>query len=175
MEITMVLATLAFIALAALPTLLHIHRQAYASMLHSSNSSLGTALKFFNARVVIDNAAEQNQVHYIDRNVKTLSGMPEASANSIGALLEIDLPQSGVSKIDVPCKGSDFCIIGQQHPNSTHFVSIPDYQFVDQSGLDRVVYIWPQGYTLAEEACYFYYVNQASTESIVRGHVTEGC
>ncbi len=47
MEITIVLATLGSIALAALPVLLDIHRQAYASMLHSSQSSLGTSLKFF--------------------------------------------------------------------------------------------------------------------------------
>ncbi|MDW1936840.1 hypothetical protein R7X16_07855 [Vibrio sp. 818] len=33
MEITIVLTTLAFIALAALPVLLDIHRQAYAAML----------------------------------------------------------------------------------------------------------------------------------------------
>lgn len=50
MEITIVLTTLAFIALAALPVLLDIHRQAYAAMLHSSQSSLGTALKFFHAQ-----------------------------------------------------------------------------------------------------------------------------
>ncbi|HAS3049797.1 TPA: hypothetical protein I6Y83_005269 [Vibrio parahaemolyticus] len=175
MEITIVLTTLAFIALAALPVLLDIHRQAYAAMLHSSQSSLGTALKFFHAQSVIDNAYDQEHVHYIDRQVKTRKGMPEASADSIRALLEIDLPARGYSKIDVPCKGSDFCIIGQQNPNSAHFVAIPDYQFLDKSGVDRVVYIWPQGYTLAEEACYFYYVNQASTDSIVRGHVTQGC
>ncbi|WP_369397494.1 type II secretion system protein [Vibrio hyugaensis] len=175
MEITIVLATLGSIALAALPILLDIHRQAYASMLHSSQSSLGTALKFFHAKVVIDDAEESRHITYVDRKVKMLSGMPEASADSIRALLEIGLPVKGNSQIDTPCTGSDFCIMGQQYPNSAHFVEIPKYQFADQSGLDRVVYIWPQGYTLTEEACYFYYVNQASTESIVRGHVTDGC
>lgn len=175
MEITIVLATLGSIALAALPVLLDIHRQAYASMLHSSQSSLGTSLKFFHAKVVIDDAQDSQQITYVDHQVKMLSGMPEASANSIRALLEIGLPAKGNSPIDKPCHGSDFCIMGDQFPNSTHFVEIPKYQFIDHSGLDRVVYIWPQGYTLESEACYFYYVNQASNRSVVRGHVTEGC
>lgn len=175
MEITFVLATLGSIALAALPILLDIHRQAYVSMLHSSQSSLGTSLKFFHAKVMIDDAQERRQMTYIDHQVNMLSGMPEASANSIRALLEIGLPAKGNSPIDKPCKGSDFCIMGNQFPNSAHFVTIPEYQFADHSGLDRVVYIWPQGYTLEREACYFYYVNQASTRSVVRGHVTEGC
>ncbi|YCO01256.1 hypothetical protein ACB087_09560 [Vibrio sp. VNB-15] len=175
MEITIVLATLGSIALAALPILLDIHRQAYASMLHSSQSSLGTALKFFHAKVIIDNAEEYQQITYVDHQVNMLSGMPEASANSIRSLLEIDLPIRGNSPIDEPCKGSDFCIMGNQFPDSAHFVEIPEYQFADYSGLDRVVYIWPQGYTLNQEACYFYYVNQASTQAVVRGHVTDGC
>ncbi|MHA2715478.1 hypothetical protein ACXZ7B_12445 [Vibrio owensii] len=175
MEITIVLATLGSIALAALPTLLDIHRQAYVSMLHSSQSSLGTSLKFFHAKVMIDDAQERRQMTYIDHQVNMLSGMPEASANSIRALLEIGLPAKGNSPIDKPCEGSDFCIMGNQFPNSAYFVAIPEYQFADRSGLDRVVYIWPQGYTLESEACYFYYVNQASTRSVVRGHVTEGC
>ncbi|MCV3264143.1 hypothetical protein OGZ01_22270 [Vibrio harveyi] len=68
--------------------------------------------------------------------------MPEASANSIRALLEIGLPAKGNSPIDKPCHGSDFCIMGNQFPNSTHFVEIPKYQFIDHSGLDRVVYIY---------------------------------
>ncbi|MGR5236299.1 type II secretion system protein [Vibrio alfacsensis] len=175
MEVSIVLATLSFIIFAALPVLLDIHRHAYISMLHSSQSSLGTALKFFRAQVLIDDAQERRQIHYIDRKVDMLSGMPEASADSIRALLEIDLPNKGNSQINQPCEGNDFCVMGQQYPSSEYFVSIPGYQFSERSGLDRVVYIWPQGYTLAEEACYFYYVNQASTESVVRGLATEGC
>lgn len=175
LEISIVIATLGSIALAAMPVLLDIHRQAYAAMLQSSHSSLNTALKFFQARVVIDDAENERQIIYIDRNVKLLNGMPEASADSIRALLEIDLPVAGGSQIDEPCEGSDFCIIGQQYPNSANFVDIPDYQFSDYSGLDRVVYVWPQGYTLAKEECYFYYVNQSSTESVVKGSVTSGC
>lgn len=175
MEMAIVLATLSVIALAALPIFLDIHRQAYASMLQSSHSSLGTALTFFRAQVMIDDAEERRQITFVDHQVKMLSGMPEASSNSIRALLDIDLPVSGESQIDEPCRESDFCIIGLQHPNSTDFVDIPNYQFVDHSGLDRVVYIWPQGYTLFDEACYFYYVNQASTDSVIKGHVTRGC
>lgn len=175
MEMAIVLATLSFIALAALPIFIDIHRQAYASMLQSSHSSLNTALTFFRARVLIDDAEQNQHLLYADRTITMLNGMPEASANSIRALLDIDLPVSGESQIDEPCRESDFCIIGLQHPNSADFVDIPNYQFVDHSGLDRVVYIWPQGYTLFDEACYFYYVNQASTDSIVKGHVTRGC
>ncbi|NLS12213.1 prepilin-type N-terminal cleavage/methylation domain-containing protein [Vibrio sp. SM6] len=173
-EIVITIMVVAILAVVAAPRFLNLSSSAYAANIHGVNSALTSALKLANARIQIDDA--QTTLDYQGKTVALTAGNPAASADTLRALLNIDVPKSWTRNWEsVPCDEPEFCILGNMFPGKGGYVSIPNFPLSGNNGLDRASYIWPRGYVIKSEGCYAFYINEASKETFHTGSIDAGC
>jgi MSHA pilin protein MshA len=171
-ELIIVVIVLGIISVLALPRFLNIQDNAATSTVQGVAGSLHSSLQLANARVQIDEA--DTTIEYSGETITLVAGMPQASAGSLRALLEIDVPATWTPDWEtVPCDEQEFCILGNMNPGKPGYVAVPGYTLVDSG--DNASYIWPKGYILESNGCYAFYINEASQEKYYSGAVTDGC
>ncbi|MFQ6372653.1 prepilin-type N-terminal cleavage/methylation domain-containing protein [Shewanella sp. YIC-542] len=173
-ELVLVLALLAIVAAVALPKFVSLRQEAQVAKVQSLSGSLSASLALVKAQVAIRGAGTTVQVNGAD--VVLTGNMPAASADSLRALLQLEVPSSWTRNWQTqPCQGSDFCILGNMFVGKNGYVAVPGHPLQGNGGIDRAAYLWPRGYTLQSQGCYMYYINEVTTNTTYSGAITSGC
>lgn len=173
-ELVIVIIILGILAAIAAPKFLNLRSSAVSASVQGVEAALSSAMTLAITRIEIDNA--ESSVEYLDQTISLTAGMPDASAGSLRALLEIDVPASWTRNWEtVACDEPEFCILGNMFVGKSGYVEVPNFPLSSNGGLDRVSYIWPNGYTLNSNGCYAFYINEASKEIYNTGSITDGC
>lgn len=175
LELITTLVILAIIAVIALPKFINYKSDASQSLIQGVGGAIKTGLDLANARIQIDNA--DSSIDYLGNTIQLTAGQPTASAGTLRALLDIEVSTSWTRLWKtVPCAEPEFCILGNMYPGKSNYVPVPGYDLTGSFvGENRVAYIWPKGYLLETDGCYSFYINNASTNSVYSGSITDGC
>ncbi|GAD80427.1 pilus assembly FimT family protein [Vibrio ezurae] len=173
-ELVVVIVIMATLAVVAAPRFLNLSSNAVEASVNGVEAALKSSLSFADAKIAIDNA--KNSIDYLGQTISLTGGMPEASAGTLRALLEIDVPSSWTRNWQtVPCDEPEFCILGNMYPGKNGYVAVPSYPLTPNGGQDRASYIWPRGYVLKSNGCYVFYINEASKEIYHSGSIVSDC
>ncbi len=174
LELVVVVTVLGILAVVAAPRFLNLKAEAIESMVESVGGAIDSGLNLAQLRIQMDSTA--SSIDYAGYTITLTAGMPDASAGTLRALLDIDVPASwSRSWRSTPCAEEEFCILGNMYPGKIGYVEVPGFPLDSNGGLDRAAYIWPRGYTLSSDGCYAYYINEASKDTYHSGAVTDGC
>lgn len=172
-ELVIVVVVLAILAVIAIPKFTDLKKDAVASNITGVGGALGSALIFVKSAVEIENA--EGSIEYLGTTLSLTEGMPIASAGSLRAMLDIEVPNSFTRNWEtVACDEPEFCILGNMYLGKSGYVPVPGFNLVGGT-LDRVSYIWPAGYTLSTDGCYSYYINESTQKAYHSGSITDGC
>lgn len=173
-ELIVAVVIIAIVAVVAAPRFLNLSSDASEASINGVEAALKSSLVLAQARIEIDNA--ENSIDYQGQTISLTAGMPSASADTLRALLNIDVPASWTRNwTTIPCNEPEFCILGNMYPGKSGYVPIPNFPLTSNGGLDRASYIWPRGYILESNGCYAFYINEASNELHYAGSVSNGC
>ncbi|MPW37229.1 prepilin-type N-terminal cleavage/methylation domain-containing protein [Vibrio sp. B1Z05] len=173
-ELIVALVIVATLAVVAAPRFLNFSNNAFEASIKGVEAALASSLSFADAKIAIDNA--DTSIDYQGQTISLTGGMPAASAGTLRALLNIEVPPSWTRNWQtVPCSEPEFCILGNMFPGKNGYVAVPDYPLTQNGGQDRASYIWPRGYVLKSNGCYAFYINEATKGVYYSGSIVEGC
>ncbi|OBT16333.1 hypothetical protein A9264_11885 [Vibrio sp. UCD-FRSSP16_10] len=173
-ELVVVIVILGVLAVVAAPRFINLKSDATTSSIEGVAGALHSSLNLASARIQIDNA--QDSIEYTGQTITLKAQMPAASADTLRALLQIDVPTSWTRNWEtVPCSEPEFCILGNMYPGKSGYVEVPGHPLTANGGQDRASYLWPRGYTLNSNGCYAFYINEATKEAYYSGSRTDGC
>lgn len=173
-ELVVIVVILGILATVAAPRFVNLSSDANSASITGVEAALNSALNLVASKIEIDDA--DTSVDYSGERISLVERMPAASAGTLRALLQIEVPRSWTRNWEtVPCDEPEFCILGNMYPGKSGYVPVPGFPLASNNGLDRASYIWPSGYTLASNGCYVFYINQASLQQNHSGSVVNGC
>ncbi|CAH0530233.1 pilus assembly FimT family protein [Vibrio hippocampi] len=173
-EMVISIVIMAVLAVIAAPRFLNLQQDSKQATVEGVSAALASSLKLAESRIIIDNATQS--IDYAGENISLTGNMPAASADTLRALLHIDVPSSWTRNWwEDPCDEPEFCILGNMYVGKGNYVEVPGFPLDSNGGLDRASYIWPRGYTLQSEGCYAFYINKASAEVYHTGAIVSGC
>lgn len=173
-EMIVTLIILSIIGVFAAEKYLNFTRDSHQAKIEGAAAALASAMELVRTRIILDNA--ESSVDYEGETISLTAGMPQASAGSLRALLHIEVPSSWTRQwTSEPCAEPSYCILGNMFAGKNGFINVPGYIDSGSRGENRIAYLWSTGYTLNENGCFAYYINNASTGEVITGTVTEGC
>ena len=168
-ELVVVIILLGVLATTALPRFLNVSSEASAAAIRSLEGALRTAIGFAKMEDYLAGGRGE-PVDFNGDTITFIEGNPRPDARQMRFLLNTRLPSSVFTPnwSTIPCSGAEFCLVGNRPFSDPTLPSIPG--FTSGTG----IFLWPDGYVLAD--CFVYYLNLAveGSEPLV-GSDTSGC
>lgn len=173
-ELVVVIVILGILAVIAAPRFVNLSNDAFEANIRGVEAALKSSLTLAESQIEIDDA--ESSVDYAGETISLIGGLPEASAGTLRALLQISVPTSWTRNWEtIPCDEPEFCILGNMYPGKSGYIPIPEHSLSANGGLDRTAYIWPRGYVLQSNGCYAFYINESTQETYHVGAIADGC
>ncbi|MDN3714936.1 prepilin-type N-terminal cleavage/methylation domain-containing protein [Vibrio breoganii] len=180
-ELVVVLVILGVLAVVAAPRFLNLQNDARISFIQGVSAAMETSGVQVNAKAVIDNETGETGKVYDKGFSSPDNGIPVAYGfadshwnNAWRYLVDIGevIPYTNFNSV---CSDYSLCGVGNQTVNNINQSILPDAVTKPAPSNAKMVFIWPEGFKIADRCYAYYYHPKVEGEDSLYGSVTDGC